>query len=47
VAIVFGINRNHYEIPIVTTLLLVGPKGSGKALSLIIYYGCSAVEMKD
>jgi energy-coupling factor transporter ATP-binding protein EcfA2 len=26
-----GINRNHYEIPIVTTLLLVGPKGAGKS----------------
>lgn len=26
-----GVNRNHYEIPTITTLLLVGPKGAGKS----------------
>lgn len=26
-----GINRNDYEIPSITTLLLVGPKGAGKS----------------
>lgn len=26
-----GVIRNHYEIPTITTLLLVGPKGAGKS----------------
>lgn len=26
-----GINRNHFDIPTITTLLLVGPKGAGKS----------------